>query len=202
MKSSKTHRNKAFILASVYSWLETFEKYAPYSTKINACRQHLRNFSNNAKHHSKYQLTPDFDEHSMICKGRFFTPKEYVVYIQWTISRFNALVDKIVQQQEEAEEEGEEYQVTVEQGWEMQRLLLTLMFSFSGGYRREVIGRLRRDKIRVNSDQVLLSDMTREKAERSKTTEVPLPGTVHCNSLIFLNFLLTLSLSLSLLQQL
>jgi hypothetical protein len=116
MKSSKTHRNKAFILASVYSWLETFEKYAPYSTKINACRQHLRNFSNNAKHHSKYQLTPDFDEHSMICKGRFFTPKEYVVYIQWTISRFNALVDKIVQQQEEAEEEGEEYQVTVETG--------------------------------------------------------------------------------------
>src|SRR4051794_3648795 len=100
MKSAKTHMNKAHILIGIYSWMETFEENIQWSAKIAACRQHLRSFANNAKHKSRYQLPPNFDEKSMVDKGSFFTPKEYLVYVQWAITRFNKLVDEIIEAKE------------------------------------------------------------------------------------------------------
>jgi hypothetical protein len=106
MLSSKTHGNKAYMLMSVYDWMKTFEDFVPHSAKIEACRQHMQSFANNAKHAARYQLPANFDEHSMICRGNFFAPKEYMVYVQWVIVCFNKLVDKIVKAKEEAEQEG------------------------------------------------------------------------------------------------
>ena len=58
----------------------------------------------------------------------------------------------------------------------MQRLLISLMFVFSGGLCREVVGRLTKKGIMLNADGVLLTVMTREKAIRQKTNQIPLPS--------------------------
>ena len=188
MKSPKTHRNKAYHLIGVYSWLRTFKELVPFSADMSACAEHLRRFANDAKHRSRYILTTCFDEHSMINRGHFFAPQEYLVFMQWLLREFNTLVDDIAEAKDQAAETNTIFAVTRNQGWRMQRLLLVIVFSFSGGYRREVVGRLRRDLIRINSDKVLLSDMTREKAERSKTTEIPLPAFIQDFLEVFLQY--------------
>lgn len=171
MKSPKTHVNKAYALVSVYKWLKTFEGSAEIDTCLNACNYALSSYANTAKQRSRYQLPPNFSEQDQINQGTWMTQKEQIVYLQWLLKRFVAITDALVA----AKKKEEGAVLTKEQAWEMQRLLLVLMFSWSGGLRREVIGRLTRNNIVINADGILLSYMTREKASRQKTNEVPLP---------------------------
>lgn len=156
----------------------------PYEKDIRLCNDILRTYANTEKLNGAYQLPQEYSEQALKNNGKLFDEEEFICYLKWMLLQYEKVVNKFKQ----AKEAGKREKMTWEEGWRLQRLLISLMFSFSGGLRREVIGRLQHQNITINADGVLLTYMTREKAIRQKTNEIPLPAFLKDFIEVFLQF--------------
>ena len=170
--SAKTHVNKAHVLLSLLKFFQLSQHVAIHERNIKYCFDIVRSFANNEKLNGMYQLPKDYSEQALKNNGKLFDEEEFICYLKWMLLEYQKIVkDFLVAKQDEEREK-----MTWEEGWRLQRLLISLLFAFSGGLRREVIGRLQHQSIKINADKVLLTYMTREKAIRQKTNEIPLPS--------------------------
>lgn len=163
--SSKTHRNKAFHMKGVLRWLKTFSCFANHLAKIRACIKILKLFCNAAKMNAKSEMPAQYTEAELTEHGKFFGTKEMVTYFQWILAKWKAELA--------AFKESKSMKKKV--AFKMQRYLITLMLGFSGGVRREVIGKLIKADLAYDSNDILFTYMAHEKVARQKTNRIPLP---------------------------